>query len=378
MCLRILHVVGTMNRGGAETFLMNLYRKMDREKIQFDFVVHDRQKSDYDDEIKKLGGKIYYMPHYNGINHFSYIKEWRRFFLNHPQYPIIHGHIRSTAAIYLKIAKKFNRITIAHSHGTSSRGNWINKFIKTAMQYPIRHIADYFFACSKEAGIWLFGNKICQSNHYYILNNAIDSRQFAFSPNLRRKKRKELKIEQQFVLGHIGNFDVVKNHSFLIDVFHCVCQKDDKCTLLLVGGGDVSLQKDIKEKVKQKGLTDKVKFLGKRTDVNELLNAFDVFLLPSLHEGLPLVAVEAQSNGLMCLLSDMISKEAAITENVEFVSLKKPAEFWAERILSYNKSYKRLDMKEAIQNADYDINSISLWLTEFYQKITEIRIDKHI
>jgi len=358
-----------MNRGGAETLLMNLYRKMDRNIIQFDFIVHHRPKGDYDDEIRTLGGKIYYMPHYNGLNHFSYIKEWKRFFLTHPKYSIIHGHIRSTAAIYLRIAKKFGKTTIAHSHGTSSRGNYFDRFVKTVMQYPIRYISEYYLACSKEAGIWLFGNKVCQNGNFKIMHNAIDSSQFTFSQDLRIQKRKELGIERQFVLGHIGNFDTVKNHTFLVDIFDSVCQKDPSCSLLFVGNGNNSLQRNIEEKVKQKGLTDKVKFLGKRTDVNELLNAFDLFLLPSLHEGLPLVIVEAQANGLICLLSDTVSREAAITGNVEFISLKKSAEFWADRILSYRNGYERLNMQETVKNAEYDIDGVAQWLTKFYLKL---------
>ncbi|MCI8871322.1 MAG: glycosyltransferase family 1 protein [Lachnospiraceae bacterium] len=369
MCLRVLQVVGSMNRGGAETLLMNLYRKMDREKVQFDFVVHDRKKGDYDDEIKALGGKIYYMPHYNVINHLFYVKEWHQFFLTHPQYPIIHGHMRSTAAIYLKMAKKYNRTAIAHSHGTSSRGNVIEKFVKALMQYPIRYTADYFFACSKEAGIWLFGSKICQSHRFKILNNAIDSSQFIFSEDLKMKKSIELEIEQRFVIGHVGNFDTVKNHAFLLEIFNCVCKKEPTCRLLLVGAGNSSLQKAIKEKVEQKGLSNKVQFLGKRTDVHELLNIIDVFVFPSLHEGLPVVIIEAQANGLMCLLSDTISKEVAITENVEFISLKRPAEFWAERILFYKNNYERKNMQEAIKHAGYDINRSVQWLTKYYLTI---------
>lgn len=295
-----------------------------------------------------------------------YVKKWRQFFLTHPQYPIIHGHMRSTAAIYLKIAKKFKRITIAHSHGTSSRGNGFERFVKMLMQYPIRYTADYFFACSKEAGIWLFGNKICQSRRFKILNNAIDPSQFAFSEDLQKKKREELGIGCQFALGHIGNFDAVKNHAFLIDVFSCVCKRDPACRLLLVGGGDSALRKAVEKQAAQKGLAGKVQFLGKRGDVHELLNAIDLFLLPSLHEGLPVVVVEAQANGLKCLLSDAISKEVAITGNVEFISLQKSANFWADRVLSYKDNYKREDMQAAIQNAGYDINSVTRWLEKFY------------
>lgn len=367
--LRILHVIGIMSRGGAETLLMNLYRKMDREMIQFDFVVHSSQKGDYDDEIRTLGGKIYYMPHYNGANHFSYVMEWNRFFCAHPEYSIVHGHIRSTASIYLKTAKKFGRTAIAHSHGTSSRGNWLDKFVKMVMQYPIRHTADYFFACSQNAGIWLFGRKICQGSRFFILNNAIDSSQFLFSEDLRNKKRMELGIGQQFVIGHIGNFDAVKNHAFLIDIFSNICEKDKNCLLLLIGGGNPKLRNTVEQKVCQKKLTDKVKFLGKRMDVNELLNAFDVFVFPSLHEGLGIAAIEAQANGLKCILSDTIPQETAVSDNVTFVSLDKPAELWANLVLAHKGIYVRENMAQNIFIAGYDIKKAAEWLSEFYFKL---------
>ena len=366
MCVRVLHVVGSMDRGGAETLIMNLYRKMDREKIQFDFAVHSPKAGDYDDEIKGLGGKIYAMPRYNGVNHFSYRKAWERFFQSHPEYSIIHGHIRSTAAIYLRIARKYGFITIAHSHNTASRGSLLAKFVKMLLQYPIRNTADYLFACSGIAGRWLFGKKACQSRRFFILNNAIDSSKFVFSEETRRRKREELGVGQQFVVGHVGNFDRQKNHAFLLDIFSRVCQIDNACTLLLAGSGNNALQHDMEEKVRRMGLEGNVRFLGKRTDIHELLNAFDIFLLPSHHEGLPLVTIEAQSNGLICLLSDAISKEAAITQNVEFISLNKTAEFWASRILSYRNNYERTDMQAAVRDAGYDINSIAQWLTEFY------------
>lgn len=371
MCLRILHVVGIMGRGGTETLIMNLYRKMDRDKVQFDFMVHSKEKGSYDDEIRSLGGKIYYISHYNGINHFTYVKEWNTFFRDHSEYSIIHGHMRSTAAIYLKIAKKNNIIAIAHSHNTGSRGSLLEKFVKKFMQYPIRYLADYFFACSLQAGIWLFGKKICRSNSFRILNNAIDSSAFVFCENIRKQKRKELNIENRFAIGHVGNFDPQKNHSFLIDIFDNICKKNEECLLFLVGGGDLALKKDIKKKVMQKGLTQKVQFLGSRSDVNELLNAFDVFLFPSHHEGLGIVAVEAQANGLQCVLSDAIPQEVEVSDHVEFISLKKSADFWSDRVLAYKTNYERVDMQENIIEAGYDINDIAQWLAGFYLNLKD-------
>lgn len=369
MCLRILHVIGIMNRGGAETLLMNLYRNIDRKQIQFDFAVHSSQTGAYDDEIRSLGGNIIHFPQYNGRNHFIYKKKWQLFLKNHPEYIIIHGHLRSTAAIYLNIAKRYERITIAHSHSTSSRGNYLNKLIKHFMQLPIRHIADYFFACSMQAGIWLFGRKVCAGSSFYILNNAIDSEKFVFSEEIRHKVRKEINIENTFVIGHVGNFDYTKNHSFIIDIFENINHKCKKSSLVLIGGGDPELFKKIKKIADQKGLTENIRFLGIRNDVNELLNAFDVFLFPSVHEGLGVVAIEAQTNGLKCILSDKIPPEVKISENLKFLSLKSPSEFWAEQILVYRDGYIRENMQETIKKAGYDINDTAQWLTKFYTKI---------
>lgn len=369
MCLRILHVIGIMSCGGAETLLMNLYRNIDREQIQFDFAVHSSQKGTYDDEIRLMGGKIIYFPHYNGRNHFVYKKKWQLFLQNHPEYRIIHGHLRSTAAIYLNIAKQYGRITIAHSHSTSSRGNYLNKLVKCFMQFPIRHIADYFFACSKLAGIWLFGQKVCAGSRFYILNNAIDSKKFIFSEEIRNKARKEFNIENTFVIGHVGNFDCTKNHSFIIDIFEAISHKCKEVSLVLIGGGSPDLIKKIKKAAYQKGLRESIRFLGIRNDVNELLNAFDLFLFPSTHEGLGIAAVEAQANGLKCILSDKIPSEVKISENLEFLSLKSSSEFWAEQILVYKDGYIRKNMQETIKKAGYDIRDTALWLTNFYLNI---------
>lgn len=372
MCLRILHVVGIMSRGGTETLLMNLYRRIDREKIQFDFAVHSTQPGDYDQEILSLGGKIYYFPKYTGFNHLIYLKKWRLFFQTHPEHPIIHGHIRSTAAFYLTYAKKYHRKTIAHSHSTSSRGNKSEKIVKRILQYPIRYIADYFFACSLQSGIWLFGKKICKSNNFQVLHNTIDSKKFIFQENIRKQKRRELDIENRFVIGHVGNFDNEKNHPFLIDIMADLCQKDTACCLVLAGGGNLTLQKKIQYLARQKGVSSHIKFLGSRSDISDLLNAFDIFLLPSLHEGLGIAAIEAQANGLRCILSDTVPQEVQITDLAEFISLKQDASVWAEKILSYKNNRARRNMQKTVISAGYDISSTIHWMTDFYLDFMEV------
>ena len=211
--IRIIQVFAQMNRGGAETMIMNLYRMIERSQIQFDFIVHTNEECAYDNEIRSLGGRIYRVPRYNGKNHFEYIKSWNKFFKTHPNYKIIHGHVRSTASIYLKIAKKFGLVTIAHSHSTSS-GTGFSSIVKNILQYPIRNIADYLFACSEQSGEWLFGKNASKRNNFVILKNSIDVKKFVFNERVRFEKRKELKIDDKFVIGHIGRFIPSKNHKF--------------------------------------------------------------------------------------------------------------------------------------------------------------------
>lgn len=361
--IRVLHVLGGLNRGGAETMIMNVYRKIDRSKIQFDFIIHTSDKCDYNDEIKALGGRIYSLPRYTGKNHFLYKKAWNSFYKQHPEYKIVHGHVRSTAVIYLRIAKKYDIITIAHSHSTSS-GTGFSARVKNIMQYPIRDIADYFFACSFPAGEWLFGKETCKKENFFIYKNAIDLKKFIFDKEKRIEKRKELKIEDKYVIGHIGRFNVSKNHGFLIDIFKKVHDKNDKAILLLIGEGE--LRPDIEKKVADLKMTSCVIFAESRSDIPEILNAIDVFLFPSLFEGLGIVAIEAQASGLQCIVADTIPKEAYVTDLIESIDLKASVNFWADKILEYSSGYVRRNTYEEICQRGYDIVKATQWLERFY------------
>lgn len=362
--IRVLQVFAQMNRGGAEAMIMNLYRNIDRSRVQFDFIVHTEQKCAYDDEIIELGGKIYRVPRYTGKNHFSYKRAWKHFFKDHTEYEIVHGHVRSTAAIYLKIAKKFGRKTVAHSHSTASRGNKIQQYIKNTMQYSIRYIADYMFACSDEAGTWLFGRNFNKSSNHKIIKNAIDSEKYKFDEIKRNKMRKLLDVEKSFVIGHIGSFTEPKNHRFIIDIFYEVLKKEKNSVLLLVGDG--KLRRHIEEKVKKLNLHDNVIFVGIRSDIPDLLQAMDVFLFPSIYEGLPVSLIEAQASGIKCFISDTITQEVKIIEEVEFISLKKSSEYWAEIISGYYKGYSRKDTFSLICESGYNVEENAKWLENFY------------
>lgn len=219
MPIRVLQVLGGLEAGGAESFVMNLYRKIDKRNVQFDFVKHITHKGVFEDEIHQMGGKIYQCPQYTGKNHFAYCKWWDDFFEEHPEYHMIHGHVRSTAAIYLKIAKKHDLVTIAHSHSTSN-GSGVSAMVKDLMQLPIRNTADYLFACSDRAGEWLFGKKATKMPNYQMIPNGIDLSRFAFDEKKRFQMRKELFIDETaLVLGHVGRMTEPKNHKFLLQLF---------------------------------------------------------------------------------------------------------------------------------------------------------------
>lgn len=362
--IRILQVFAQMNRGGAESMIMNLYRKIDRSKVQFDFIVHTGEKGNFDDEIKSLGGIIYHIPRYNGNNHMRYKKIWEKFFERHQEYKIIHGHVRSTASIYLKIAKEYGLTTIAHSHNTSS-GVGISAIVKNILQYPIRYTADYLIACSILAGKWLFGERACRKKNFFILKNAIDTKTFIYNENVRVEKRQELKIQDKFVIGHIGRFHPQKNHEFLIDIFKELHDTIDNAILMLVGDG--KLRNLIEEKVNNLGLIDSVLFTGVRNDIPELLQAMDVFVFPSLYEGLGIVTIEAQAAGLQCVVADTIPKEAYVTDKVQTLSLKKSAEEWGSVILKcYLTKKVRSDTSKMINEAGYNVNENAKWISEFY------------
>lgn len=362
---RILHVFGGMTRGGAETMVMNLYRTIERTKMQFDFIVHTEDKCAYDDEINSLGGRIYRIPRYRGKNHLQYNKAWCVFFQEHPEYKIIHGHVRSTASIYLKVANKYGLTTIIHSHSTSS-GKGISALVKNILQLPLHNIADYLFACSIQSGEWLFGNKSCKRSNFMVVNNAIDLAKFSFNECTRNKIRKELKLDGMFVVGHVGRLHPAKNHDFLLEIFKVLHDKVNNSILLIVGDGE--LRSDIQEKIELLKLTQSVILTGNRTDVPELLMAMDVFVLPSLWEGLPLTIVEAQASGLPCFISDTITDEVCITPYIRFISLSKTAREWTDNIISAEK-IDRTSIKHYIEESDFDIRVAVKKLTTFYENI---------
>ena len=363
--IRILQVVSVMNRGGAETMIMNLYRAIDRSIIQFDFVVHSSEFGAYAEEAQNMGAHFFSCPRFNGKNTIEYLHWWKTFFKDHNEYKILHSHIRSTASFYIPIAKKNGVKTIIHSHSTSD-GSGISGKVKKITQLPLRHCADYLFACSDAAGKWLYGKNAPQKANYHALKNAIDVSQYAVNEDTRNRVRRAFEISPDtLLLIHVGRFCAVKNHDLLIDIFNKM-QKKTNAKLMLVGDGE--LRDQVEEKVKRLGLQDKVIFTGVRSDVPDLLQASDVFVFPSLYEGLPVVAIEAQAAGLPCFISDRVTKEVDIAGCCMFLPIDDP-KLWADAILSAD--LIRSDTAQQIKDAGYDIHTTAKWLEKFYLEIVK-------
>ncbi len=362
--IRILQVIGVMNRGGAETMIMNLYRNIDKEKIQFDFVEHTSEEAAFDKEILSMGGRIYRCPRYTGKNHFPYAKWWKDFFNMHAEeYSAVHGHIGSTAAIYLMQAKKSGLFTIAHSHNTKGSYN-VKDLVYRCLAFPTRFVADFFIGCSVQAGIDRYGNNIVQNKEkFYILNNAIDSHQYSYNVDTRNYIKKELNLEEGLVIGHVGRFENQKNHTFLIQIFLKLLETEKDAKLLLVGEGP--LKKTIQDLAQQLKITENIIFLGLRSDVNCILQRMDVFVMPSLYEGLPVSLIEAQAAGLPCVISDKIPADCKITELVTSLSLTDSADVWAEHIL-HRANKPRRDYSTDVKNSGFDIKETAKWLEDFY------------
>ena len=279
----VAHIMGKWNGGGVESVVMNYYKNIDRNRIQFHFLCDEDSTDIPYEEIEKLGGKVIVIPPYQKL--FKYQKELYRIFKEN-NYKIIHSHINALSVFPLRIAKKVGvPIRIAHSHSTSNKKEWKKNILKMILRPLSKLYANNYFACTEYAGKWLFGKKVVERKELNVINNAIDLKKFEFNENTREDLRKELGIKEDvLVIGHVGRFMKQKNHEFLIDVFEKAIKQDDNIYLILVGQGP--LEDKIKEMAKEKGIEDKILFLGQRNDVNKLYQAMDIFVLPSLYEGL--------------------------------------------------------------------------------------------
>ncbi len=373
--IRVLQVFTIMNRGGAESMIMNYYRKIDKDKVQFDFLVHRKEKAAFDDEIESLGGKIYRFDPINPLFPGDYYQKLRLFFKEHKEYDVVHSHLNTFSCFPLKIAKEFDiPCRIAHAHiaiddvsfmslfsNKESKKETFKKLIKLQLKKKVKKDATHLFSCGDKAGKWLFGN----STSFITMNNAIDTEKFAHNSVVANKYKEEFNLKNRLVIGHVGRFASQKNHAFLLKIFSAVLNEKPDCDLVMIGDGP--LRKVIEKEVENLGIQNNVHFLGVRADVPELFQMFDVFVFPSFYEGLPVTLIEAQAAGIKVFASDSITTEVSLTDDIEFLSIDKPAEYWAGKIIETNAS-KKNDNTEKIVEGDYDIVSNTKKIHEFYKE----------
>lgn len=361
--IRVAQIIGMATNGGVESIIMNYYRHIDRTKVQFDFLVESESKIINKEEIEKMGGRIIIIPSYKKL--FKYNKELKRIFKEN-NYDIVHSNMNTLSVFPLRVAKKCGiKVRIAHSHSTSNKKEFLRNLLKNILRRFSKVYATHYFACGELAGRYQFGNKTYDQGKVTIIRNAIDVEKFAYNEEVRNKVRKELNIEDKFVIGHVGRFVTVKNHTFLIDVFNEVSKEKDNAVLLLVGDGP--LQSEIEDKVKQLGLRDRVIFYGSTTEVAPLYNAMDVFVFPSLYEGLGMCLVEAQMSKVNFVCSEQVPNEAIASLAGMKVSIKSSSK-WKDAILA-QRTNKRIENDFNGMNL-YDIEQQSKELLKQYQKMS--------
>ncbi len=362
--IRVAQIMGYMNGGGVESVVMNYYRHIDRSRVQFDLVVCDGSSMVPYDEVESLGGHVFMVPPYSEVA--AYRKGIMRLFREHG-WAIVHSHMNALSVFPLSAAKSVGvPVRIAHSHSTAGKGEYAKNAAKALLKTQANRYPTHRFACSRYAGEWLFG----KGADFEVVYNAIDLNRFSFNAEARAKARADLGlVGGQFAVGHVGRFMAQKNHGFLIDVFEQVAKRREDAVLLLVGTGEA--EACVESSVAERGLSDRVRFLGQRTDMPDIYAAFDAFVLPSLYEGLCLVGVEAQRSGLPCLLSDAITREVDVTGECRFFPIDDPG-VWADAIcgLVPRGDVERAAVDDALFS-NYDIEKQGTWLTEKYLKLYE-------
>ncbi|MDE7424166.1 MAG: glycosyltransferase family 1 protein [Lachnospiraceae bacterium] len=367
--IRVLHSVSNMDRAGLETMLMNYYRHIDRELIQFDFLANKPKPGAYEEEVRKLGGRIFVSPGFNPVKLPKYRKFMKNLFIENPEIQIVHAHNGALAYYALREAQR-NHIPhrIAHSH--NSKINWDLKWpIKQYCRANLKKAATECWGCGELAVEFYFGKEIVQNKDYILIRNAIEEERFLYNEQIRKKLRKKYHVEEKFVLGHVGRFMYQKNHTFLIDIFAEVYKHNPQAVLFLIGEGE--LEEKIRKQIHNLNIQDAVIFTGSIPNVNEFYQAMDVFLLPSLYEGLPVVGIEAQASGIPCIFSDTVTKEVGITDMAEFVPLNASTTVWAKEILKYAKGYERKNMAAEIVHTGYSIHTEAKKMQDRYLKMIE-------
>lgn len=371
--VRVLHIVGSMHPGGMENFIMNLYRNIDRDRIQFDFVVHMSGDADYEQEIQRMGGKLYTLPRLTG-HPIANLKGLYRI-VKDGHYKIVIRHTpNALVAPQVYAAARAGAFSICHSHNTTDPKKLLHHIGKLLM------MPDKIgrFACSKDAGIWMFGKRECT-----VVHNAIDIDKFRFDPKKRARIREEFSLEDRHVYGHVGNFIRSKNHPFLLSVYREIARLDESAAFICIGDGE--LREQMLKEAERLGIRGQMIFTGIRHDVDAFLSAMDVLIFPSVFEGLPLTLIEAQAAGLPCLLSTAVDKGVEVTKGlVSWKSIDETPQAWAKKAVSLvgnngddmpkaDIAEARLCQREAIAEAGYDIRALAKWYEDYFETISRQR-----
>lgn len=367
--IRVLQIVGRMDRGGIETMIMNIYRNIDREKVQFDFLAHYGKEAEFNNEIRSLGGRIYEMPairsetkiYYWKI--FEYIKALDKFFEEHKEYKIIHCHMTNTASIYMPIAKKHGiTCIVSHSHNTKGKAGLLG-VVTDFLQKPIYKYATDMFACSEAAKNWFYPKELIAGGKVKVIANAVDADRFRFNPEKRAEMRAKLGLNNKKAIVCVARFRPEKNQTFLVDVMQEILKTRKDIMIIFVGDGPC--EDECKKKAEEIGVADNTLFLGMCRDVPDILQAADAFTLASFWEGLPVTGIEAQASGLNCIIADGITPEINAIGMVEFLSLEEPISKWAEKLIEAAEKPRR-DTYDSIKESGYDIHTTTPWLQSFY------------
>ncbi|GFK28222.1 glycosyltransferase family 1 protein [Tetragenococcus halophilus] len=372
--IKVLRIMGSVVSGGVDVITMNYYRNIDRNKVQLDFVFDGFRETNIEKEIESTGGTVYKVePYMNNI--FKNMKQIYKIVKDN-NYQIVHSHMNSLSVFPLMAAKLAGaQIRIASNHSTAT----LKEFKRSIFKYLLKPFATVFpthlAACSRHAAIWLFGKRRTNAGKVKLIKNAIDLDNYKYSANVDKEVRKELGVsEDTFIVGHVGRFVTQKNHHFIIEVFESILEKQPNSVLLLIGDGQ--LKQEIQALVTKKKLNSKVKFLGIRKDINKLMQAMDVFLFPSLYEGLGNVVTEAQAASTVSIISDKVPNEVKITEYVIEMSLKQNADAWAEKAVTFSSNYERRDTSSDLKEQGYEIKSAAKEVVSYYQNLyTTIRKD---
>ena len=362
--IRVAQVVGKMVGGGVEAVVMNYYRHVDRSRVQFDFLVDSDSTLVPREEIESLGGRVFEIPPYQHV--IEYQRELQRLF-KQEGWKIVHSHINALSVFPLRAAKKAGvPVRIAHSHSTSGKGEFAKNALKSSLKMFSTMYPTDLAACTEHAGKWLFG-----SSRFNVFNNAIDLSSFSFNRSVRDEQRAGLGArDDTLVLGNIGRFIPQKNQLFLLDVFKAVYARNPDSILVICGDG--KLRPQAEEKARSLGIASAVRFLGQISNVQDVYQALDLFVLPSLYEGLGMVAIEAQASDLPCVCSERVPTEVALSGRCSFVPLGTGVEGWSDAILAARTDVvNRSDFQASLGFESYDIFRAAPKLEEYYLKLFE-------